>query len=229
MPILRCNGKLILFVHIPKTGGSTIEAYLRLKGKVAFLEPRPSSGVSCTGQHFHADIYNSLFPRSFFDEIFCVIRDPVDRLRSEYKYRARPASARQRLRSFRFSSGRMSVQVGHRRVCANFDEWVQEVLKAYELNTFINDNHIRPQADFIIPGSKVFAFSGSFSRIFEWIDMVSCTAALEAPDRLKQSAKMDVSASNKTIERIHAFYYRDYEILKRLEAETSDGSKRESK
>lgn len=35
MPLSKINGKLLHFVHIPKTGGSCITSYLRAKGPVA--------------------------------------------------------------------------------------------------------------------------------------------------------------------------------------------------
>ena len=40
-----------------------------------------------TPQHFHANIYQKIIPEGFYDYSFCIVRNPFDRLVSEYAMR----------------------------------------------------------------------------------------------------------------------------------------------
>ena len=87
MPLYRFHNRLVLFVHIPKTGGTSVEHYLRELGQSAFVHGRKIPGLSMTPQHFHARIYQRILPPSFYDYAFCIVRNPLDRLVSEFKMR----------------------------------------------------------------------------------------------------------------------------------------------
>lgn len=69
-----------IFVHVPKTGGTSIEQTLR------------ESPEQVVGGHTTAVGYRRAFPREFGHYYkFCVVRHPVERFLSAYRYlRARP-------------------------------------------------------------------------------------------------------------------------------------------
>jgi len=135
MPLIRHHDKIVHFVHIPKTGGTSVEDALEQAGAVVALKygSRFKGFMKTTFQHLNADIYSQIIPPSFYDYAFALSRHPVPRLVSEYFYR--------RKRGFRRES---------------FDRWVNGALDACEKNAYAMDNHIRPQVDFLSPDLAVF-------------------------------------------------------------------------
>lgn len=78
------------FIHIPKNAGTTIENIANERNiKWGRFKPEHKNTVlnkNCTYWHTPPKYFNnnSLYKK---DETFCVIRDPYDRIVSEYKYR----------------------------------------------------------------------------------------------------------------------------------------------
>ena len=54
MPLCRILDRLVLFVHIPKAGGTSIERFLAASGQIALLHGRKIRGMNMTPQHIHA-------------------------------------------------------------------------------------------------------------------------------------------------------------------------------
>ena len=85
----RCiGGKPVLFIHIPKTGGTTIENDLKRIGfDVGMFFPWPTNytGPDCFPWHTPPRYFHSI---DFSDFItFTVVRDPIDRFFSEENWR----------------------------------------------------------------------------------------------------------------------------------------------
>ena len=137
----------ILFVHIPKTGGGSVEHFFRDHGfKVDLFSCDPSllSCFKCSPQHMHASLLSSMLNLANFDYMFTVVRNPVDRMLSEYKWRVRhPWSAH------------------------GFDSWYLKVRSEKLKNPYLFDNHVRPQSEFLLPKIKIFSFDLGFSRILD--------------------------------------------------------------
>lgn len=79
------------FVHIPKTGGTSIEEAYRGHqpfGRYAFFSELASARerAHCAFWHEHAPVLTVMPGASSF----CVVRDPIARLLSEYRYRSLP-------------------------------------------------------------------------------------------------------------------------------------------
>nr|WP_320136356.1 sulfotransferase family 2 domain-containing protein [uncultured Amphritea sp.] len=79
----------ILFIHIPKTGGSSVERALN-------LHPHQVSDaqefLSGTGKHLQHLTFSQILNLGRGEDInscrkFCIIRNPVDRFRSEFRWR----------------------------------------------------------------------------------------------------------------------------------------------
>jgi len=151
MPILETNGKSILFLHVPKTGGSSIEHHLQSIGHV-WLNATDTRfrGLKCSPQHLHASAIQSLLPQVSFDWAFMVVRHPVDRLVSQYKYQTRKP---------RWPSSLMSFSV-----------WLRYVLARRRLNSYYRDNHFRPQHEFEGFSAEVFRLEEGIGKCIERID-----------------------------------------------------------
>ncbi|XGA79222.1 sulfotransferase family 2 domain-containing protein [Halomonas sp. CH40] len=90
MPIFLKEGELFYFSYIPKCGGMSIENMLKKHANIALRSPY-LHGVTqqkfpCSPQHFHLDIVDKIFPMSNFSYKFAVVRHPLHRFISEYKF-----------------------------------------------------------------------------------------------------------------------------------------------
>ncbi len=194
MPLYRANGRLVLFVHVPKAGGTSIEQLLRNAGALEALRSRRRvGGMLTTPQHMHAALYDKLIDKNIYDYGFAVVRHPMDRLLSEYYWR------------------------DHLRIQAPpiaLETWVSWTLERYGRNPYVFDNHIRPQSEFISAKIELFKLEAGLDMPIE--------AALRAlglgvpageRPRAKASRRRPVVLSAQSLERVHALYQRDYEVL----------------
>lgn len=191
MPLFRFGGRILLFVHIPKTGGTSVEAMLKTCGGVEAL--RHSAlipDLPCTPQHFHAAILTKLVPPALYDFGFTIVRNPYDRLASEYKMR-----------------------VLEREKAISFDAWVERMFARYARDPFVRDNHIRPQSEFLFDGLELFRFEdGAVQRIRDRLDRLGLVNAADVPWE-RRSATQSISMSPETAHRIAIFYAVDFERL----------------
>lgn len=130
MPVFHKDGKTVLFVHIPKAGGTFIEALFKRSGyEIEFLAHGKNRGylntvMHISPQHLHLDVLKTVFDFPKFDFIFTVVRNPIDRFTSEFKMRNK--------------QGGVSI-----------NDWAELALNSHAKNPASFDNHIRPQSDFV--------------------------------------------------------------------------------
>lgn len=131
MPVFIKNDKTALFIHIPKAGGSSLEKNMVDLGWREILSIRgvPADRlkfIKASPQHFHAEFMEKLFNFEEFSSIVAITRDPFNRLKSEYYWH------------FRNFDTRPDPEV-----------WIKEIFSRAREEPNINDNHIRPQVDFL--------------------------------------------------------------------------------
>lgn len=160
MPLLL--QRKVAFIHIPKTGGTTIEKLLSdafpddfclmethgfgppqfIKNTAARREikarcSRAGGGNGVCPQHWPYDeIKRRVVPD--LDEwwAFTFVRSPWSRLFSEYRY----------------------LKKIMQRTDKAFHEWVPHILTEARRDPNVLDNHIRPQSDFVSPRVEIFHF-----------------------------------------------------------------------
>lgn len=209
MPILKTGAKLIYFAHIPKAGGSSVDAYLRTKGSLSFQISQRPADLPGTPQHWHDALIAPLFAPDFFDARFAVLRDPVARMMSEFLWRSDPLKPLQRLaRPLRGGAARR-IRVGGSKQSLSFDEWVPRALDAYAADPWIYDNHLRPQRDFVRDDDQLFALEDGLNPVFRWIDAVTDTPASPGTFWEKKSDADPPRVSRKTRRLIEAHYAAD--------------------
>lgn len=219
MPLARIGDTLLFFVHIPKTGGTSIETYLRAKGSVALAGSRRGwSKISL--QHLHRTLYEELVPRDFYSRAFAVIREPKARLMSEFRMRATPFRAKFRplglLQAARLrAQGRpvYAVRVRGRIEYLDFDGWVRRVFREYRRDPFFKDNHIRPQNEFVEPGQRLFLFEEGLEPVFRWIDTETGTPAVPGSFHARRSEPIPLTCSEHTDAMIRDFYREDFRLI----------------
>ncbi|MCB1379839.1 MAG: sulfotransferase family 2 domain-containing protein [Alphaproteobacteria bacterium] len=138
MPFIEYGGKRILFIHIPKTGGTTIENWLRSLGPVHFYSFGVPTASRCTPQHFRRQDFRDFFADGYFDYAFTMVRNPYHRIASEYRMRA------------------MMQGGGFFKSWPSFSLWLEDNLAKQKSMPFHLDNHLRAQWEFI--GSDVEVF-----------------------------------------------------------------------
>ena len=197
MPIFSKEGKSILFVHVPKAGGSSIEAFFELNGfKIAYLDTGGGDSLNhltrCSPQHMHADMLKANLNLNAFDYIFMVVRHPFSRLKSEYL-----------------------MHEENRRV--SFRAWVYRIFDSYRVDSYVADNHIRPQSQFYLPGANVFKIEDGLGP--EWVRRIQQKVGFEfeipVPHDLNRKAIDGMSVKDIFVEAdlakdIYKFYETDF-------------------
>lgn len=193
MPLYRHADKIVLFVHIPKTGGSTVEEVLNAAGAAQALKYHKKLGFSrATPQHMAWDVTRHWMPRSFYDYSFAVVREPVARLVSEYRWRGTLQEA----------------------PLPAFDLWVNDILDRYPSHTYMLDNHIRPQAEFVAPHVQIFRLEDGLQA-----PITAGLHALGLADReitihhARRSQQDTLAVRAATLDRIRAFYAGDFKAF----------------
>lgn len=219
MPLARIGGTVLFFVHIPKTGGTSVEAYLRAKGPVALHGTR-ADWSRCTPQHIHRELYAELAPPAFYDHGFAILRDPKARLISEFRMRVEPIRPKFRPMGWaRMARNRAkglptyAVRIGRKVEFLDFDAWVERIFDAQRRDPYVKDNHIRPQVEFVDPAHRLFRLEAGLDPVFRWIDAVTGTPPAPGTFHERRSALVDVPCSPGTEARIREFYAADYALI----------------
>lgn len=237
MPIARLNGTILFFVHVPKCGGTSVKRFLQTHGRLALDGRGGQDGWSrSTADHVHADIYDHLVPDDFYDHGFVIFRDPVDRLRSEFRMFARPAHrswnpvnwflaglARHRGRPL------YGYQFFHTTWLVDPDIWVRAALFVARYMPYRGNNHYRPQSEFWRDGLTPFFLEDGLDQVTDWIvartgldlAILDADAPREAP-RLRAAQRQprvtEVPFSDATVAHIKRHYATDYALFERLRA-----------
>lgn len=114
-------------------------------------------------QHMHARLLSETFDLSRFDLIFTILRDPLERFRSEFAFR---------------NPGLANSEVSER--CVE-DWWFAQKVELARNPSHL-DNHLRPQKEFLLTQMKVFLFDRDLPavrRLAEGSIENRCEAALE--------------------------------------------------
>ncbi|MFX0547646.1 sulfotransferase family 2 domain-containing protein [Roseovarius sp. S1116L3] len=223
MPLAKINNRLLYFAHIPKTGGASITDYMRKKGIVALYSRERLDWAQSTPQHLEFDISRALIPDGFADVSFAVIRDPLERVLSEYRYRATRHHDQNTVFEYLTTAKTMKVELDwDEEFQGTFDEWLDMVFYRYSKDPHTCDNHIRPQIDFIGENMKIFLFERGLQTVYRWIDAVTNTRSILVPLDQNKSRKFDIEISTKTKDKISAFYKRDYSLITALEKTSGD-------
>ena len=158
MPLFNTPSGLLFFANVPRTGGSSVEDYLsRRLGQPAllnrrFLDMPPSLRWSRTSpQHVTADEFENLFPGNFVANRMGLVRHPVSRVVSIYKW----------LRS-----------INPRTEC-NFDRWLESALAEALSDPWCHDGHLRCQTEFIPAPCRIFRLEEGLEKIEAYVDTLT--------------------------------------------------------
>lgn len=148
MPIFRKDDTTVLFIHVPKAGGTSIEnLFIKSGWEVALLD-RARKGTfnpnrRCSPQHMDAVSLRSRLRLETFDLIFMTVREPLSRFRSELVMRNR------------------TLTEPWNETAA---QWADSAVKKYHQDPYTFDNHLRPQHEFYLPAAHVFRLEAGLEQ-----------------------------------------------------------------
>lgn len=158
MPVFLRDNFKVLFIHIPKTGGTSVEKTFLASGwDISYHHAHGSGPISiqetrtCSPQHYHAEILELLFRAEKFELVFTITRHPVARFISEY--------TRQTLRQNTYDPTPAAII-----------NWGENKFKQYQTNPFLLDNHIRPQSEFLLPNTVCLKLEDGLDHAFNLLD-----------------------------------------------------------
>lgn len=209
MPVFSKNDKNILFIHIPKTGGSSVTDFFRSRGWDVGDEDRSSltkpGGANylrkISPQHLHAGLVNEIYDLEKFDAVFSVVRHPFFRFKSEFAFR---------------NPGIPASELSPRLV----EEWSFAEIEKYRENKSWADNHFRPQVDFITAKSILFHQENGLSEIADLeasldnsrLENVKDDVAISISNRSRFDSSL-VPLSPKLQRRLRSTYRQDFRKL----------------
>lgn len=195
MPFIQHNGKRVLFIHIPKAGGTSVETWMKGIAPLRLFSMGVPHASRCTPQHYRAQDIEALLGRDFFDYALTIVRNPYDRIASEYRMRAQLA--------------RESFWKG----LPAFSHWLEENLDQQKRNKFHLDNHLRPQWEFLGKAVQVFRLEDGLNAPLAAIaGQLGIEAPEQAPHELR-SDPLELEWSPADRIRIRDHYARDFETF----------------
>ncbi len=199
MPLFVKDGKAVLYLHVPKTGGTSISNFLTANGFIAEFGIQPAKANfaryrQCSPHHMHAATLLSLLRPSKIDYVFMTVREPVGRFLSAYKMRVRTKPD-----------------------MPGLEQWVDQVFRLYPEDPYVNDNHIRPQSEFWLPGADIFRQEDGYgdavvTRIEEKLGMRFEKREI-ATNNADGGTKIEEASIARVAPRIRQFYRADYAML----------------
>ena len=210
MPLFCNQNKIVLFIHIPKCGGSSLEAVLKKHSQyMSVFYADENHEFPCNPQHFQYNLLRHLTPNV---PSFTVIRHPLFRIISEYKYRTK------------LSQKKSKKSAGIAKEIPNY-------FRDYAFDSYIHDNHIRPQLEFVAADTQIFKLENGLHHpvnfgcsVLNERDKVLQENEEELPILLKSEYESFV-VSGKTINQVQSFYSSDFDAFDYPKITISDNSK----
>ncbi|MFO8237201.1 MAG: sulfotransferase family 2 domain-containing protein [Prochlorococcaceae cyanobacterium] len=204
MPIFSKERRNILYIHIPKCGGSSLVESFRQDGYNVLLQTTgllPQEALLASPQHLTSKSLLSLIDLNKIDEVFTIVRNPYDRLVSEYRWTQRRASK---------GEGGLG-----------FEPWVIEQLRLTTLNPHHADNHLRPMMQFLsrdLP-CRIFRYEAGLDAICEFYNPDSLQPPAPVGERNRSvdfwhgpSPSIQM-LSQATLDLVNDFYREDFQLL----------------
>jgi hypothetical protein len=198
MPLYVNNEQAVTFLHIPKTAGTTIESWLNETGKYqqTFFSQKKFEDMLVTPQHLGYQTLTELTKalKRPFEYKFAVVRNPFDRIVSEFFYRIKLDSS----------------QLGENAESL-FSPWVVHNLKKYKNTPEVLDNHLRPQTYFVNDDVEVFKFEDGIQKVLRAVgNRIGIQEEVEVKPK-KVGDKKSVRWSSTAIKMVLELYEQDFD------------------
>jgi len=195
-----CHQRKIIFIHIPKTGGSSIETMLSDNGRYELHYHCVRNGRS--QHHLTAfELKYALGPmyQNYFK--FAFIRDPYDKMISEYYWCKTPRTGYRSGQSF-----------------DDFLKYVEDVVNNQKYFKYIDNDHFIPQYYYLFHNKKLLVGNiYKFEEINTVLPMLKAKFKINAEiPHLNKSIKKDeekLVLTDEQKERIYKLYKIDFDVF----------------
>ncbi len=197
MPLFKINNKNILFIHIPKTGGTTIASWLATaaeNGTNLYSTTTPTFLKSVPQHLTYANIQLLLGDFYTFDHVFTIVRNPYDRLESEYFYETEKF-----------------ITICFQR--PDFSTWSIKQITSYQADSHHLDNHFRLQTDFLDEAVSIFKLEGGLHTVMRQLNEKFGIPVPQDMTPKNSSARMPVRWSAELLNTFNKVYDDDFTYL----------------
>jgi hypothetical protein len=236
MPAFKKNDTFGYYSHIPKVGGTSITKYMQDNGFKLWLQGNcgteeefqplvrnrpwskgwvPPDNSPCNRHHWHAALANTYIKLEDIEFKFAVLRDPVERMVSEYQYRKKKYI--NPIHAYEWFQNEQAAARGAENVletATDFSVWLNNNYECYTLYNYVWDNHFRPQSEFVPKGAKTFKFR-EWSLLQEYIRQ-----AFDVQSKfphINGSGTLNVTPTKEDRALIEKWYKEDYELIESIE------------
>ena len=192
-----CHTRKIIFIHIPKTAGSSIEHLLRDEGRYELEFIGVRNGRS-THHYMGIElkmILKELYPKYYK---FSFVRNPYDRIISEY-----------------FWCRIKDVGYKFNKTFDEFLDYVEDVIKNKKFFKPIENDHFIPQYSFLFFNNKLLV-----NNIFKYEDIETIVPLIKKKlkintvlQHLNKSNKNEITLTDQQKERIYNLYKNDFQTF----------------
>ncbi len=204
MPLVKINERLHFFAHVPKCAGSSVERYLEDRfGRLAFVnrryldEPEALRWTKASPQHVPLKAFHKLVPETWIASSFAVVRHPMTRFAS----------------AFKFQAGHESSVPDDWTIDQFFDDWMSRK----DSEPYLYDGHLLPQSDLVPEKAAIFRMEDGLEALVDHLDRLagntgglrSMPAANSSEDRKPLSTERR-TMSPETRERLTDYYAEDF-------------------
>lgn len=176
MPLIMIEGRPVLFAHVPKCAGTSVEHYLEAQfGPVALLDPQFGALPArrrwsrTSPQHADAATLERMFPPGFLHASFAVVRHPVARLVSVFRFQ-------------RDIEGRIDPTT-------TLAAWL-EGLGRPPRRPWAYDNHTRPMVEMVPASAQVFRLEDGWDPVIDFLEAL-CEGGRRLPRTMPERNVLD--------------------------------------
>ena len=191
MPIATVAETSILFVHVPKCAGMSVDKFLRDNAQVTAEARLRAYGKNIRLRHLHREPLEQLYSAACFDWVFMVVRHPVERMISEYRYQRRKGGL-------------------HPQNVTPFSLWLRFWLFRARRNPGVRENHFRPQSDFVTFDPEIFKVEHGLTSLEDRFQQITGIETPAPMSRLNTSPTEVVPVSDADRRLIGDFYHADF-------------------
>lgn len=199
MTLLIGKNSSILFLHVPKCGGSSIVEMFSDNGYSPQLQIRglpPQECLLASPQHQTCENLRAFIRLELLTDIFILVRNPYTRIKSEFNWIFR------------------DTPTDHR---PDFSQWILDSLALASEDRSYSDNHFRPAIDFMDTSApaKIFRLEDGIEFAIEFFlhehgAVRSIRVAHEKSALQFNNNSLNLSFSKEAIDAINNFYEHDF-------------------
>lgn len=197
MPFIEANNKRVLFIHIPKTGGTSIEKALSSIAPLNLCARAIPKFMRVPPEHLTFSDIQTMFDHDYFDYVFTIVRNPYTRIESEYRMRC----ILERERFFR--------------ELPSFPIWLEQAFEAFRNNRYIFANHLRAQVEFLGSEVRVFKYENGLEPVVREVGKQLGVDLCLPDERLlaTNAAKIQIGWTHESLRKVNKVYTEDFDLL----------------